>query len=222
MVRRMKSYDEAFVTGCDAGHEWMLPWFFKNFKKHCDKPLIFSDFGLTDLGLNIVHANVHAVMDLTGIEERGWFKKPLTMLKCPSKKTVWIDLDCEVKDNIDGIFDTLEPKKLSMAEDKPWTKRRGHKWHNSGVVGFIDKPIILSQWAGAVRKSHDKAPEEFWGDQEILDSILSPITKISYIQDLPNEYNVMRLQLKDGYSGKIRIMHWTGQKGKEIIRGMLV
>ena len=25
----MKSYDEAFVTGCDEKHEWMLKWFFK-------------------------------------------------------------------------------------------------------------------------------------------------------------------------------------------------
>ena len=218
MVRRMKSYDEAFVTGCNAAHEWLLPWFFKNFKKHCKKPLIFSDFGLSHVGLAIVRENCHAVMNLTHAEERGWFKKPLTMLKSPSKKTVWLDLDCEVKDNIDDIFNLLEPNKLAMVEDKPWSLRRGHKWHNSGVVGFIDKPVILSQWAGAVRKNHDKEV----GDQEILDKILSPITKISYIQDLPNEYNVMRLQVeKDNYQGKIRIMHWTGEKGKIRIRGML-
>ena len=60
------------------------------------------------------------------------------------------------------------------------------------------------------------------GDQEVLDKILSPITKISLVKDLPNEYNVMRLQTElDGYKGKIRIMHWTGQKGKEKIRSML-
>ena len=214
----MKSFDEAFLTGCNASHEWMLPWFFKNFKKHCKKPLIFSDFGLSELGLKIVRENVHAVMSLGDVEEKGWFRKPLSMWKSPSKKTVWIDLDCEVKDNIDGIFDLLQPNKLSMVEDKPWTKRRGHVWHNSGVVGFIDKPIILSLWCGAVRKDH----KEGEGDQEILDKILSPITKITYINDLPNEYNVMRLQTElDGYKDKIRIMHWTGKKGKDKIRSML-
>lgn len=214
----MKSFDEAFLTGCDESHEWMLPWFFKNYKKHCNKPLIFSDFGLSNLGLAIVRKNVHAVMNLGEIEEYNWFRKPLSMWKSPSKKTVWIDLDCEIKENIDDIFDLLEPNKLAMVEDKPWTKRRGHKWHNSGVVGFIDKPIILSQWCGAVRKYY----KEEKGDQEVLDRILTPITKLSYIADLPNEYNVMRLQTElDGYNGKIKVMHWTGKKGKDKIRGML-
>mgnify|MGYP000745167801 FL=1 len=103
-----------------------------------------------------------------------------------------------------------------MVEDKPWSWRRGHVWHNSGVVGFIDKPIILRQWVSATKNNKDQV-----GDQEVLDKILSPITKISLIKDLPNEWNVLRLQLNDGYKGNIKIMHWTGQKGKEKIRSML-
>ena len=216
MVNLTKLYDEAFLTGCDSGHEWLLPWFLKNFKTHCKKPLIFADFGLSDIGRAVVRENVHAVMDLTNVEERGWFKKPLSMYKCPAKKTVWIDTDCQVKENIDGIFDLLEPQKLAMVEDKPWSWRRGHVWHNSGVVGFIDKPMILRQWVSATKSNKDQV-----GDQEVLDKILSPITKISLIKELPNEWNVLRLQLNDGYKGNIKIMHWTGQKGKEKIRSML-
>jgi len=216
MVNPTKLYDEAFITGCDSGHEWLLPWFLKNFKTHCKKPLIFADFGLSDLGRAVVRENVHAIMDLTKVEERGWFKKPLSMYKCPAKKTVWIDTDCQVMDNIDGIFDLLEPQKLAMVEDKPWSWRRGHLWHNSGVVGFIDKPMILRQWVSATKVNKDQI-----GDQEVLDKLLSPITKISLIRDLPNEWNVLRLQLQDGYSGNIKIMHWTGLKGKEKIRSML-
>ena len=215
----MTLYDKAFLTGCNADHEWMLPWFFKNYKQHCgDTPLLFSDFGLSSLGLAIVRENVHAVMNLGEVEEYGWFRKPLSMWKSPSHKTVWIDLDCEIKDNISNIFDLLEPNKLAMVEDKPWTKRRGHKWHNSGVVGFIDKPIILSQWCGAVRKYYKQEA----GDQEVLDKILTPITKLTYIKDLPNEYNVLRLQTElDEYKGPIKVMHWTGKKGKDKIRSML-
>jgi hypothetical protein len=216
MANPTKLYNEAFLTGCDSGHEWILPWFLKNFKKHCKKPLVFADFGLSDLGRAIIRENAHAVMDLTDVQEKGWFKKPLSMLKCPAKKTVWIDTDCQVMDNVDDIFNLLEPNKLAMVEDKPWTWRRGHLWHNSGVVGFIDKPIILRQWVGATKKNSDQI-----GDQEVLDKLLSPITKISLIKDLPNEWNVLRLQLDDGYVGKIRIMHWTGQKGKDKIRSML-
>ena len=147
MVKPMKLYDEAFITGCDESHEWMLPWFFKNYKAHCEKPLVFSDFGLSKEGLKLVKLNVHAVMNLGEVEEKGWFRKPLSMWKSPSKKTVWIDLDCEVKDNIDGIFDLLEPNKLAMVKDEPWILRRKHLWHNSGIVGFIGKHnIIIMVW----------------------------------------------------------------------------
>ena len=181
--------------------------FLKNFKKNNNKPLIFANFGITDLTMQIVRENVHAVMDLTNTEEKGWFKKPLSMLKSPSKKTVWIDTDCEVRENTDDIFDLIEPEKLLMAKDEPWIWRRGHLWHNSGVVGFQDKPVILYQWVKAVKQN----PLD--GDQEVLDKILSPITKIKYITDLPNKYNVLRLQLeKDGYGGEVKIAHWTGTK----------
>ena len=216
MVKPMKLYDEAYVTGCDSTQEWMLPWFLKNFKKNNNKPLIFANFGITDLTMQIVRENVHAVMDLTNTEEKGWFKKPLSMLKSPSKKTVWIDTDCEVRENTDDIFDLIEPEKLLMAKDEPWIWRRGHLWHNSGVVGFQDKPVILYQWVKAVKQN----PLD--GDQEVLDKILSPITKIKYIKDLPNKYNVLRLQLeKDGYGGEVKIAHWTGQKGKIKISEMV-
>ena len=211
-----KLYNEAFLTGCDANHEWMLEWFFKNYQRHVKSRLVFANFGLSEDGLKTVRKYVDAVMDLTKTTEQGWFKKPLSMLSCPSKKTVWIDMDCEIREDISGIFKLLEPKKLNMVEDKPWTKRRNEVWHNSGIVGFIDKPVILTQWAQQV-----KAKPEV-GDQEVLHSMLNPITKIGAINDLPNEYNVMRIQTEiDNYNGKIKVMHWTGKKGKDKIRGML-
>ena len=214
-AKHMKLYDEAFLTGCDETQAWMMHWFIKNFKKHSKKPLIFANFGVSNLSLNVIRANCHAVMDMTKTPEKGWLNKPISMLECPSKKTVWIDTDCEILDDIDGIFDLLEPEKLNMVKDEPWTKRSGSTWHNSGVVGFIDKPIILHQWRSACKTR----PLSGNGDQEILHGMLNEITKIKYINDLPNEYNVLRIQTEvdKDYSGPIRIMHWTGYKGKKII-----
>ena len=216
MANLTKLYDEAFLTGCDANHEWMLEWFFKNYQKHVKSPIVFANFGLSEDGLKTVRKYAHAVMDLTKTSEQGWFKKPLSMLKCPAKKTVWIDLDCEIREDISDLFQKLVVNKLSMVEDKPWTKRRQELWHNSGIVGFIDKPVILYKWVEAVKDN----PQV--GDQEVLHSILNPITKIGNINDLPNEYNVMRLQPElDNYNGPIKVMHWTGPKGKEKIKRML-
>lgn len=212
----MQSYDQAFLTGCDESQAWMLPWFLKNYKKYNTAPLIFADFGVSELTRKILQENVHAIMDVSKVKENGWFKKPRSMLSSPSKKTVWLDTDCQILDNIEELFDLLEPNKLAMVEDKPWSKRRGETWHNSGVVGFIDKPIILHQWT---QKVHD---EPRVGDQEVLHAMLNPITKIAHIQNLPNKYNVMRLQIEhDNYTGPKKIVHWTGAKGKDRIRSMM-
>jgi len=219
MVKDMtsKKYDKAFLTGCDEGHAWMLPWFVENYKKHNSTPLIFANFGVSEESLKYIRDNFHAVIDLSKTKEKGWFKKPRSMLTSPSVKTVWIDTDCEIKTNIENIFDLLVPNKLCMVEDKPWSKRRNEIWHNSGVVGFINKPLILHEWCKMV---HDNPTV---GDQETLHSMLNPITKLTYIHDLPNEYNWLRLQIEhdEQPAKKAKIIHWTGKKGKDRIRSMM-
>ena len=181
-------YEKAFLTGCDKHHEWMLPWFIRNYRLYNSSPLIFADFGISDV--KIIHGKVDAIIDLTD-ETEGWnnvFKKPEAMLLCPSKNTVWIDTDCEILTSIEGIWKLLEPNKLNMVEDKPWTKRRPEKgsWYNSGVVGFIDKPQILRQWAKWIGESNEV------GDQEVLYARLVKLQKLTYINPLPNEYNWLR------------------------------
>lgn len=212
----LKKYNKAFLTGCDENNAWMLPWFVENYKKHNSTPLVFANFGVSQNTLKYVAKNFHAIIDMSKTKEKGWFKKPRAMLNSPSIKTVWLDTDCQICDNIESIFDLLKPNKLAMVEDKPWTTRRQEVWHNSGVVGIIDKPIILHQWCQEV---HDNPSV---GDQEVLHNMLNPITKLSHIEDLPNEYNVLRIQVElDGYKGRKKIIHWTGAKGKDKIRSMI-
>ena len=212
-------YEKAFVTGCDKQHEWLLPWFIKNYRLYNSSPLVFADFGICDL--NIIHGKVDAIIDLADKTE-GWnnvFKKPEAMLLCPSKQTVWIDTDCEILTSIEGIWKLLEPNKLNMVEDKPWTKRRPERgaWYNSGVVGFIDKPQILRQWAKWIGESNEV------GDQEVLYARLDQLQKLTYINPLPNEYNWLRLQLEhdEQNSWNKKIIHWTGRKGKDRIREII-
>jgi len=38
--------NEAFLTGCDEKTEWMLEWWFSEYSKHNDTPVIFADFGV--------------------------------------------------------------------------------------------------------------------------------------------------------------------------------
>jgi alpha-N-acetylglucosamine transferase len=215
-----KIFPKTFLTGCDEKTEWQIPFFLKNFRKHKHTTkLIVADFGMSSRMIHTLEASeeVQAVMQMSNdVPERGWFYKPATMWHCPSIQTVWLDTDCIIQENIDDIFDLLKPGMLNMVEDKPWTKRRGEVWYNSGVVGFIHKPDVLKEWTAAVRRKQEV------GDQEVLHSLLNPITQLKHINPLPNEYNVVRLQVEnDGYKGKIKVMHWTGEKGNKRIRSMM-
>lgn len=203
-----------FITGCDSNTEWMLPWFVENFKaRNPDAELMIFDFGMeTSLYPELRKS-------LRGNQDKGWFKKPAAMITASkmAKKVCWLDTDCHVEANVEGIFNLTEPNKLTMAEDTPWTKRRGEKWHNSGVVVFEDRPNILDEWATAV------AMNPKVGDQEVLHGLVREgMRRLIHIQDLPKVYNTLRLDLDDGTAPtKPKIMHWTGPKGKEVIRRMM-
>lgn len=210
-----KLYEKAFLTGADMNTEWQLPWFFENYKKHNDTPILFADFGVIDR--DAIEPHVHAIIDMTKVQERGWFKKPKALYHAPAQKLVWLDTDCQVLQDISSIFDLLQPDQLNMVEDRPWAKRRGGVQFNSGVVGIVDKPIILGMWANWISEGSEV------GDQETLTANLNPITQMKYINPLPNEYNWLRLQIENDNepATNAKIIHWTGQKGNDRIRSMM-
>jgi len=211
----MKS-SNIFVTGCDRNTEWMLPWFITNFRKHNpDAKICLFDWGMSkQMRSEGVFLFDHII---TMKNAKGWFNKPMALKKLSkiANKVCWLDTDCEVLDNIEEIFRIIVPGKLNMVVDEPWTKRRNSTWHNSGVIAFEGCPEILNRW---VKKSKNISshPNPLYGDQDILHELLpDQIVRMSHINDLPKEYNTLRLDLKDGTHPKhIKIMHWTGKKGK--------
>jgi hypothetical protein len=156
---------------------------------------------------------------MTSTGGQGWFKKPQSMIEASklSHKVCWIDTDCHILADLKGVFDLIEPNKLAMVEDIPWSKRRKEVWHNTGVVAFEDRPLILDEWFKAVKSN----PVQ--GDQEVLHTILRKDLKRQInTTSLPQEYNWLRLMLQDGVdSKKKKVMHWTGPKGKEYIKGIV-
>lgn len=202
-----------FITGCDSHRQWQLPWFVENFKKHNPKAeLLIFDFGMTETPFPDITEKLIS-------SDKGWFKKPSAMIKAAriANKVCWLDTDCEVRTNIEDIFLHTESNKLCMVEDVPWSKRRGETWHNSGVVAFEGCPKILGQWATEVSYRPNV------GDQEVLHSMLKdPLQRLMHIKDISREYNTLRIDLIDNTAPKnIKIMHWTGAKGNDHIRGLL-
>jgi hypothetical protein len=225
MVKLMKLFDKAFLTGCDEKTEWMLPWFLENYSKWNNTPLIFANFGVSKDCLKAIKDKsknnpIKHIVDMTKHKEKGWFKKPKSMLDASelSEYTCWIDTDFEILSDMSSVFNYVEENRLGMVEDKPWSARRGEVWHNSGIVAFKGTPLILHQWVGLVRTKPSV------GDQETLHEMLKehPLQRMIYITSLPNEYNWLRIQLLDGQdSKKKKAIHWTGYKGKDKIRSLM-
>ena len=162
----MKS-SNIFVTGCDEKNKWMLPWIIENFEKyHGDE----NDLYIVDF-------------DQGYPELDGWFKKPQIMLEASqwADKVCWIDTDCEIRGNLNGIFDYVQEGKITIAVDQPWSTRRPERgrWFNSGVVAYTGRPAVLREWARIIwEKKHNEV-----GDQEVLNWMLGgdPLRELTHI-----------------------------------------
>lgn len=216
--------DKTFVTGCDEVTSWQLPWFIRNYLDLNDTHLYVCDFGMEQKMVDFVNAlDYNVTLIETKSKAKGWFKKPLAMLQVAelSKKTCWLDTDCEVVADISNIFNSTVPFKISMCEDRPWTRRRGHHgtWYNSGVVVFEGRPNILKMWAD------ECVNNPIQGDQETLYAMMGgdEILKMSVIEPLSHKYNTLRLDYQDGIAVRDPfIIHHTGAKGKKYIQEMMI
>lgn len=211
-------YSKLFITGCDENTEWMLPWFINNYYDHNDTPLRVIDFGMSKQMKNRYQ---NRIIEFDNPLPR-WFKKPAAMKMASglSEYTCWLDTDCEVRSEIGGLFTYVEPNKLAMGVDQPWTTRRGEPWHNSGVVAFAYKPVILDHWAHYATQATHMFNNPMYGDQDILHELVSVgLNRHIHITTLPKMFNTLRLDLLDNtIPDDIKIMHWTGKKGKDEIR----
>lgn len=208
--------NKAVLVGSDANTEWMLPWFVENFKKYNDTHLSIVDFGMTEEAQKWCETNVDSLGDMRVETPHAWFLKPFAMANSPFKKTIWLDIDCEILGDVSPIFSKIVPDKLSMVVDRPWSKRFNTIMYNSGVVAFEGRPKILELWCERIKSKPAR------GDQETLHEMLDPLQQMMYINEIENKWNVLRLQHIEGPKVNDAVVnHWTGMKGKEHIRSLI-
>jgi len=204
--------EKAFVGGADKNVEWLLPWWFERLQKNTSNPIFIYDFGLSKKGIN--WAKQKGIELLTLENNNGWFMKPAALLNTPAKQKIWIDVDCEVVKPIDDLFSFVEEDKIAIAPDPV------HSWgckYNTGVVGIQDKPACVEEW-----KTMCDNPESFFqmgrGDQELLWEMIRA-EENPPLSHIPKQYNWLRIYIEKykKYHKDVRIIHWTGQRGKEII-----
>ena len=137
---------QAVLTGCDQNQEWMLKWWWKNFSKCNNCPVIFCDFGMSKSARlwcetkgivkslpsshpNFLNEDEKIPISLKKKWEKiyfnvdanirnAWMKKPLFLPLSPYEQNLWIDLDCEIKKPLFLFFDILDQSGLSFAVAK--------------------------------------------------------------------------------------------------------
>lgn len=219
------------VVAADERAEWLLAWWWQCYSRHHKQTVAFVDFGMSQKAKKwcrkrgilipltesifvqpkeqIVLKNQkkwEAIYGPKVWEARpSWFKKPLAMMASPFQKSVWLDLDCEVCQPIDAIFDGIGPGFLGAVK----VEKRGH--YNSGVIAYDKTSPLLKTWAAACLKKHHTCI----GDETLLSQL---IRKDHYpFKELSPHYNWM---MGWGYHPDLKIAHWAASWGKLCIETM--
>jgi hypothetical protein len=231
------------IIGCDEKQEWILPWWWKNYSACNTLPVLFVDFGLSkeaaewceqrgkrvcltpDLPLAKPREEVEKTLSDRWEAAYGngfwrarssWFKKPFALLHTPFEKTLWLDVDCQVKKDLAPLF--LEPvDDLSLVPEPEYAQAHVQAFslclenetlYNSGVILYRHQSPTSLQWANACHHRSDL----FWSDQHLLSRLI--FEKKLQVVNLPDTYN---WHIALGTNEEAHIIHWLGDPGKEFI-----
>jgi hypothetical protein len=224
---------EGIIVGCDLFQEWLLPWWWDNYRKHNGYPVAFFDFGLSErmkewcrergdlIKLPGILIKDREEMTPSLVREweshygdnfwncrEAWFKKPLACRRSPFERTVWLDLDCEVLGPLDFLFQACgHPSGFSIAKDFTVPT------YNSGVIAFQSTCTLIQEWAS---QSVEQAGA-FRGDQDLLFHIICD--KQIPVCELPLIYN---WNVGYGPNPDAVICHWLGKFAKVALRNQLI
>lgn len=220
------------ILAADAKQEWLLPWWWRHFSAtNPHLPITFFDLGLSGSakawckkkgsllsftppkGLVIDTASVSEEKkaewskfypgDFTA-SRNAWFFKPFIFQKSPYDHSLWLDVDCEVRENLDPLFKPIE-EGFHLAI----VKFAHEQWvaYNSGVVAFSKQGPHLDLWVENTHRYH----QDYLGDENIL---LKTVQDYNLpIAFFPSRYNWP--SLIDEKGDPPAIVHHLGEKGKQ-------
>lgn len=185
----MNTYTKGVLTGCDINHEWMLKWWWTNYRKANAYPVTFIDFGMSKaakswcekhgtiislrkpfIGTPPSSTSVYALR-----KRKIWLSKPKALLHTPYQKTIWIDLDAQVKLPLTRLF-TLCPKDtLALCPELSFREQAEKESNllpieassfNTGVIVYPKAASALFLWAESAKQSTSL------GDQDLLSYLI--------------------------------------------------
>ncbi|NGX27207.1 MAG: hypothetical protein K940chlam6_01140 [Chlamydiae bacterium] len=221
--------NSGILVAADEKLEWLLPWWWNRYSAHNNLPVAFVDFGLSHYGRTFCTERGEVIdcpcnLPLFSYTKQGetifgkrfeksWFKKPFACPLTPFETTLWLDIDCEVLQPLDSLFEREGEIHLAKETDAAIARdpniAEGEVLYNSGVILYHRDSLLIKKWAEAVLEEGS----DFWSDQHTLSRV---ITSENYpIHLLEEKYN---WRMSQGLNIHAAIVHWVGSWGKDYIR----
>jgi len=224
---------DGVIVATDITQEWMLKWWWNHYSKQSSYPVTFFDLGMsksarlwceskgTVLSFSFPEGLIKPKEEIdpkqSSIWEEKypgdlwegrteWFAKPFLLLKSPYKRTIWMDLDCEVRRPIDKLFEYAD-------KDDGFSILRFQvkdlDIYNTGVIVCRHGSSIPQKWASHTQENNHK----HFGDETVLMEMLEnenlTITPHPLLYNwptiIPQDPNTVIRHHAGGY-GKTRIL----------------
>ncbi len=229
---------EGILVAADEKLEWLLPWWWARYSAHNSLPVAFIDLGMSHFGKTFCEEKGEVIpLDmqlpfakrpeetekwetLFGKEvwenRKMWAKKPFAFLSTPFNKTLWLDLDCEVLQPLESLFELSGACYLVKDPDSSHERERGlgaigedEILYNTGVVLYAHGISLIEKWAEAILLEK----EQFCSDQHVISKLIH--TNQYPVETLHENYN---WRMTQGLNINAVIIHWVGSWGKKYIR----
>jgi len=215
------------LTGCNSSHEWMLPWWYYNLRKHNpDIPICFTDFGMSPEMVEWCGKRGRVFQLLK--PDKIFFRRPVQMHQTPFQHTLVIDLDCEVRASLEPWFGFKDAVVVTEDPWNPWTQKEIGETPAipavaSGAIAYKHGDALITRWtkklfADPARWRGADAPlnvmlNEMHAERQALGQTITPDEFVI----APNHYQRLRLDHGEDPPETI-IKHWTGPLGKAHIK----
>lgn len=187
---------KGILIGGDDRAAWQIPLWYEAYREHCTLPVAMADFGLSANSLSLCLDCGFQVFDV-GVEcGRGYLGKPVAIRKSPFDWTLWLDLDCEIRSEVEGIFDEV-PTGFGVT-------RMDDRYSNAGVIVARRDNDLLASWVVA---SLVAAEDEL--DEAILNRLID--TRMYEFDVLDRKWNRGGPDPEDV---ECFIFHYFGPRGK--------
>lgn len=238
------------LIASDSNHEWMIPWWWYNYKQHNDYPVTIIDLGMSERARKscqkigtVLNYDYHDVVitpkkfvpeNLQAIYKKkfhiedfwkirkAWFKKPFTMLQSPFHTTIWMDIDCEVKGSLQHLFESHEcqPGFRIALEDENTID----EWVRCGV--FEKGEVIYNSGVVVYTHGHDIFID--WAKETMANNHVASGDQDALCSLLRKKKHTI-LQLPDIYNWRMKkgknpeaiIIHWVADRGKSYISNQI-